>query len=199
MGNHFRRVPFERCIMRSGRRPILTTLALLMLVAPGISQAADIGWPEAVGRLAGERSRAEICVALLKGHGDKQQISRGQLAYGEAKANFDGVVAELVTALTEGESPKSLSDLKAGLERGASGLKTFCETVSDLLPSGSGRKGALTDIAKGAIEPVIKALSEAVATIYNNHRKDDALTIETIKTQLEATKWPDFAEVKAAK
>jgi len=45
---------------------------------------------------------------------------------------------------------------------------------------------------------VIKALSEAVAAIYDNHRKDDDLTIETIKTQLEATKWPDFAEVKPA-
>jgi hypothetical protein len=38
-----------------------------------------------------------------------------------------------------------------------------------------------------------------VAALYNNHRKDDALTIETIKTQLEAAKWPNFAEVKAAK
>ena len=56
----------------------------------------------------------------------------------------------------------------------------------------------LTGIVAAAVEPVIKALSEAVAAIYNNHRKDDALTIETIKTQLEATKWPDFAEVKPA-
>jgi hypothetical protein len=45
---------------------------------------------------------------------------------------------------------------------------------------------------------VIDALSEGVAAIYNNHRKDDALAIETIKTQLEAVKWPNFAEVKAA-
>jgi hypothetical protein len=28
---------------------------------------------------------------VLKGYGDEQQISRSQLAYGEAKANFDGV------------------------------------------------------------------------------------------------------------
>ena len=79
-------------------------------------------------------------------------------------------------------------------------LQKFCKTVSDLLPSTSGRnKGVLADIAKGAIQPVIDALSEGVAALYNNHRKDDALTIETIKTQLEAAKWPNFAEVKAAK
>ena len=184
--------------MRPGFRPIWTALVLLVLIAPGIS-LADIGWPEAVGRLAGERTNAEICAALLKGYGDQQQSSRGQLAYGEAKANFDGVIAGLVAALTEGEAPRSLPSLEADLEHGAAGLAKFCQTVSDLLPSTAGRKGVLADIAKGAVEPLIKTLSEGVAALYNNHRKDDALTIETIKTQLEAAKWPNFAEVRAAK
>jgi hypothetical protein len=180
-------------------KPIWTALALLMAIAPGISRAADTGWPEAVGRLAGERSKAETCAALLKGYGDQQQSSRGQLAYGEAKANFDAVIAELIAALTEGGNPKSLPSLETDLEHGATSLGNFCKTVSDLLPSTSGRKGVLADIAKGAIQPLIDALSEGVAALYNNHRKDDALTIETIKTQLEAAKWPNFAEVKAAK
>ncbi len=185
--------------MRPALTPILTALALLISIAPGISRAAEIGWPEAVGRLAGERSKAETCAALLKGYGDKQQSSQGQLAYGEAKANFDAVIAGLTTALTEGGNPKSLPSLETDLEHGASGLGKFCMMVSDLLPSTSGRnKGILDDIVKGAVEPVIKALSEAVAALYNNHRNDDALTRETIQTQLEAAKWPNFAEVKAA-
>jgi hypothetical protein len=184
--------------MRPKLRHIWTALALLMSMAPGISRAADIGWPEAVGRLAGERSKAETCAALLKGYGDKQQSFRGQLAYGEAKADFDAVIAGLIAALTEGGNPKSLPDLETDLEHGATSLGKFCLTVSDLLPSTSGRKDVVADIAKAAVEPLIKALSEGVAALYNNHRKDDALTIETIKTQLEAAKWPNFAEVKAA-
>lgn len=184
--------------MRLGHSPNLTAFALLISIAPGISRAADIGWPEAVGRLAGERSNAETCAAMLKGYGDKRQIFQGQMAYGEAKANFDAVIAELVTALTEGGNPKSLPNLETDLEHGATSLGNFCKTVSGLVPSASGRKGALADIAKGAVEPLIKALSEGVAALYNNHRKDDALTRETIKTQLEAAKWPNFAEVKAA-
>jgi hypothetical protein len=184
--------------MRRGLRHIFTSLALLVSITPGIS-AEEIGWPEAVGRLAGERTKAEICAALLKGYGDSDQISQGQLAYGKAKANFDAVIAELVTALSEGGNPKSLPSLETDLQHGAEGLGKFCQTVSDLLPSTSGRKGVLADIAKGAVEPLIKALSEGVAALYNNHRKDDALMRETIKTQLEAAKWPNFAEVKAAK
>jgi hypothetical protein len=186
--------------MRPGFRHILTALALLMLIAPGVGRAADIGWPEAVGRLAGERTKAETCAALLKGYGDQQQIPRGQLAYGEAKASFDAVIAELITALTEGGNPKSLPSLETDLKLGASSLREFCKMATDLLPSSSAtNKGILDDIVKGAIQPVIDSLKEGVAALYNNHRKDDALTIETIKTQLEATKWPNFAEVKAAK
>jgi hypothetical protein len=184
--------------MRPGLTPIVTALALFVSIAPGISRA-DIGWPEAVGRLAGERSKAKTCAELLKGYGDQQQSSRGQLTYGEAKANFDAVINGLITALTEGGNPKSLPRLETDLENGATSLGNFCKTVSAMLPSTSGEKGVLADIAKAAVEPLIKTLSEGVAAIYNNYRKDQALTRETIKTQLEATKWPNFAEVQAAK
>lgn len=158
----------------------------------------DIGWPEAVGRLAGARSRAEICAAMLKRYGDKQQIAQGQLDYGEGKANFDAVIAGLITALTEGGKPKSLPSLETDLERGGQALQRFAKMVSDLTPSSSGRKDIIANIAKATIKPVIDALSAAISALYNNHRNDDALTRETIKTQLEATKWLSFAEVKVS-
>ena len=50
-------------------------------------------------------------------------------------------------------------------------------------------------MVKAAVEPVINALSEGVAALYNNHRKDDTLTRQTIQTQFEAAKWPDFGKV----
>jgi hypothetical protein len=115
-----------------------------------------VGWPEAVGRLAGERSKAETCAGLFK-------------------------------------------VLETDLEHGAEGLGKFCKMVNDLLPSTSEQKRVVADIVKGAIQPVIDALSDGVAAIYNNSGKEAALTRETIKTQLEATKWPNFSEVKAAK
>src|SRR5208337_3230457 len=129
--------------MKSGRKSILTTLALFILIVPGISDAADLGWPEAVGRLAGERSKAETCAGALKGYGNKQQISQGQLAYGEAKANFDEVIAGLITALTEGRDPRSLPSLEIDLEHGASELGTFCNMARDVLPNAAGRKGVV--------------------------------------------------------
>jgi hypothetical protein len=173
-------------------------LVLLVWAAPALGQATGIGWPEAVSRLAEERSKAELCVASLKRYGNQEQISHGRLTYGSAKANFDGVIAGLVTALGEGGNPESLPSLDAKLADGATGLGQFCKSVSDLVPNASGQKGVLDAMVKAAVEPVVNALSEGVAALYNNHRKDDALTRQTIQTQLEAAKWPDFGKVEAA-
>ena len=122
----------EMCVVRP--RQIWFALAVLASLVPGISRGADIGWPEAVGRLAGERSKAETCAGLLKGHGDKQQIAQGQMVYGDAKANFDVVIAGLVTALTEGGNPKSLPSLET---------HDLLQSVSDLLPNDSDVKASL--------------------------------------------------------
>jgi hypothetical protein len=190
-GNHWRG-------MKRGIRYIWTALVLALLLAErAISQTADIGWPEAVSRLAGERSRAEICVALLKGHGNEAQIAHGRLAYGNAKADFDSVIAGLETALAQSATPISFSNLNAALERGASGRGELCKSVADLLPNTSGQKSILADIVKSAIVPPIKALSDAVSAIYNNYRQDNVLTRKSIQTQLEAARWPDFAKVEA--
>ena len=123
----------------------------------------------------------------------------GSIGLRRGEGEFRWIIAGLVSALTEGEAPQSLPSLETEPEHGATSLENFCKMVSDLLPSTSGHKGVLADIAKAAIQPATDALSEGVAALYNNHRKDNALTIETIKTQLEAAKWPNFAEVKAAK
>jgi hypothetical protein len=177
---------------------ILVLLALLVLTGSAISQPATITWPEAVAQLAGERAKAETCVALVKKYGDEAQIARAQLTYTTAKADADAVIAGLITALSTGQTPASLSSLQTKLSSGVSGLVAFCDTVSNLLPNTAGQKNVILDIAKVSIEPLLKMLSDGVSALYNNHRTDDALTRRTIQTQLEAARWPAFFEVKAA-
>jgi hypothetical protein len=126
--------------------------------------------------------------------GNTDQVSRGRTTYGAAKANFDAVIAGLIIALSEGGNPGSLPSLEAELERGAAGLGAFCKTIDDLLPATTGQKSWLGDAVKEAVGQLINPLSEAVSTIYTNFRNDNRLTI---KTRLEAAKWPEFDEVKA--
>jgi hypothetical protein len=88
--------------------------------------------------------------------------------------------------------------VQAKLSSSVTGLGEFCGTVANLLPNTVGRKNVATDIAKVAIGPLLKMLSDGVSALYNNHRVDEALTRGTIKTQLEAAKWPAFSEVQPA-
>jgi len=160
---------------------------------------ATMSWPEAVSQVAGQRAKAETCVALIKKYGNEAQIARGQLTYADAKADFDAVIAGLITALSAGQTPASLPSLQAKLSSGVSGLLEFSQIVSNLLPKTTGTKGVMDELAKLVpIEPLLKMLSEGVSALYSNYRNDDALTRRTIQTQLEAARWPAFSEVKAA-
>ena len=176
----------------------LALLALLVTTGSATSQPATISWPDAVSKISGERAKAETCVALMKKYGDGAQIARGQLTYANAKADSDALIAGLITALSAGQTPESLSSLQAKLSSGISGLAEFCGSVADLLPSTVGQKGVIEDIAKASILPLLKMVSEGVSALYSNHRNDGALTRRTIQTQLEAARWPAFSEVKAA-
>ena len=170
--------------MKSNRPAVF--LALFVLTSSAIGQPATISWPEAVAQLTGERAKAETCVALIKKYGDDAQIAR------------NAVIAGLITALSTGQAPVSLSSLQTKLNSGVSGLVEFCRTVSNLLPNTAGQKDVVTDIAKVTIGPLLAMLSDGVSALYNNHRADDWLTRRTIQTQLEAARWPTFSEVKAA-
>jgi hypothetical protein len=173
--------------------------ALLMLTAAALGQPSSISWPEAIAQLAGERTKAETCVALMKRYGDNEKIAHAQLIYANAKADSDAVIAGLITALSARQAPESLSSLQAKLGSGVSGLLEFCGRVSDLLPKTRGQMDIALDLAKLLpLETLLKMLSDGVAALYNNHRSDDALTRRTIQTQLEAAKWPAFFEIKAA-
>jgi len=106
-------------IIRPGLSPAL--LALLVLTGSAIAQPVTITWP-AVAQLAGERAKAETCVALMKKYGDEAQIARAQLTYTSAKADSGAVVAGLIAALSAGQAPASLACLQTKLSSGVSGL-----------------------------------------------------------------------------
>jgi hypothetical protein len=83
------------------RRALWLTALIVGCSAAWAAAAQDIGWQEAVARLKEERTLAETCVALLKkhGHGNVGAIERGQLAYADAKAEYDAIIAGLDVAL----------------------------------------------------------------------------------------------------
>jgi hypothetical protein len=166
--------------------------ALLAAVVAGTPlHAQDINWQEAVARLARERTHAETCASVLKKYGDPAAKDHGSVDYGEAKAEYDGIIAGLSVALARKEQPASLSDLQGRLHRGFEKREAFCQSALSLIPEGKGEKGSIEGIVSGTIGPLI----QAVQAIYFRAKDDDLLTRKTIQTQLEATSWPAFASI----
>jgi hypothetical protein len=118
-------------------------LRFLVAVTAGTPlHAQDINWQEAVARLARERTHAETCASVLKKYGDPAAKDHGSVEYGEAKAEYDGIIAGLGVALARKEQPASLSDLQSRLQRGFEKREAFCQSARLCRPKARAR-GAL--------------------------------------------------------
>ena len=197
--------PNSACLLHRRRSRPLSFVGLVLFFAMGSAPvfaqdaaAKEMTWPEATAQLANLRTTAETCVSLLKRYGNAAKKAQGRLDYADAKGNVDAIIAGLTTALATDDSPSSLLSLQDRLTKSSSSLKNFCGAASSVLPSSTGHKGLIDEIAKSAIEPLVKAVSDGVAALYNNHRADSALTRRTIQTQLEAAKWLDFDKIPSA-
>jgi hypothetical protein len=75
------------------------------------------------------------------------------------------------------------------------GLKQICDAaVKTVTPN---TKGVWEEIAKGAVEPLFKTISDGVGALWTRHAEKDKLEVETKRTQLEAAKWPRFSDIAA--
>jgi hypothetical protein len=173
-------------------RPGVFVLVALLLV-PAVVRAHPMRWPEAVAALAAERTRAETCVRLLKRHAgdDAAALSRGELAYAEAKADVDAVIAGLTVVLAQGGTPAALADLEARLTRGVQAREAFCTQVTALVPPDPDTRNLLVQLVGAFLPPLL----EAARTLYTGKTEQDRLLRQTILTQLEATTWPRFADI----
>jgi hypothetical protein len=185
-----------RSLMHGGRivrrRPGVCVLVALLLV-PAMVRAQAMRWQDAVAALAAERTRAETCVRLLKRHAgsDAGALSRGELAYAEAKADVDAVIAGLTVVLAQGDPPPDLADLETRLTRGVEAREVFCKQVTALVPDDPGTRNLLIPLLGAVLPPLV----EAARTLYTGRTEQDRLLRQTIQTQLEATKWSAFADI----
>jgi hypothetical protein len=154
------------------------------------SATAEVDWQEAVTRLNGERSKIISCAALLKAHGNAAQQQAGAEAYRKAKAEIDRVFDGLTAALAGEKGPPDADALEPRLQASIRQRMAFCKTVESLVPSTSGEKQIFQDVYADTLKPTI----DGVRSLFGR-QKGAADERRTIKTQLEAAKWPDYSRV----
>jgi hypothetical protein len=164
------------------------------LLLPAILCAAQptLGWPEVIARLTQEREQAVTCVGLLKSSGDDAANSV-KAPYGLARAEMAGVIDGLTIVLVDGGKPESLPRIRDSLEGSGKSLQDICDAaVKTVAPN---TKGVWEEVAKGAVEPLIKAISDGIGSVWKSSVDKDKLAIDTKKTKLEAAKWPEFGDI----
>ena len=178
------------------KRIVLIVSASIWIIPATLSTAqATLGWPEVIALLTKARTQTTTCVAVLKSSGDKAALPSARLTYGMAEGEMDGVIAGLTTALVEGGDPDSLPTVRTSLETSGKGLKEICDAaVKTITPN---TKGVWEEVAKGAVEPLFKTISDSVGALWTRHVEKDKLELETKKSQLEAAKWPKFGDIAA--
>jgi hypothetical protein len=174
------------------------TFLLFAPVAAYAAQTASIGWPEMTDSLTQLRSRAQSCVEVLKSGSDKAAILASRITYGDAKAAADGVIAGLTTTLVQGGAPGTLPQVQTNVAKAGAGLKEVCEAAVKTASAAAGTKGVIDTILAAPLEPILMAISSGVAALWTRRVEQDKLELETIKTQLEAAKWPNFGDVAPA-
>jgi hypothetical protein len=169
-------------------------MIVVLLLVPAVVWAQPMRWPEAVAALAAERTRAETCGRLLKRHaGDNMAaLSRGELSYAAAKADMDAVIVGFTVGLAQRGTPPDLPDVEARRTRGIQAREPFCRQVTALIPEDPGTRDLLVPLLGAVLPPLL----EAARTLYTGQTAQDRLLRQTIQTQLEATTWVDFADLK---
>lgn len=85
-----------------------------------------------------------------------------------------------------------MPDLERRLEAGLAKREAFCRRVLDLSPPAPpGQRGPLGDLVGSVAKPLV----EAAVAIWTRAADEDRLRRDTIRAQLEATRWPAYADV----
>jgi hypothetical protein len=174
---------------------MLRGLAMALVALPlAAASAQPPGWQEAVAELRAERERAVTCAARARTL-DAATADGLAFRYGLAKAEVDAVIAGLDVTLARRRAPADLPSLQARMEQGAALRQAFCAAVLDRAPLTPGERSVLPNL----LDAFAKPLADGVAGLWGWWREDDALRRDTIRAQLEATRWPDFSAVSPSR
>jgi hypothetical protein len=175
--------------------------ALLVAVAPAVAQ--DFAWPQAVERLAREKTLAEACASILKTFADGAPMARvqGERLYARAQADMDGLVRLIIADLASERSPAERPELRHLLEAVPRQRQALCDHVAAAIgPALRARPehAGATDLLEEGRRELAGAMSDAAVGIWQAYRAADQAERATIIAQIKAARWLPYADVPAA-
>lgn len=190
------------CRIFVDRRTLLLGFALLGLrsqrgIAEEPAPTGEASLGRAIGVLTREKSAAEQYAIILAtvGKSDTALYLRGIELYADAKAEFDGMVAELKFDLTHGQNPAQSSVFINALQGAAQKRIAFTSFVShEVVERLSGTKPGLPDVMV-LIPELAKAITEFGVSIWKVFHDASKERREAILSEVDQLRWRSFADL----
>jgi hypothetical protein len=160
------------------------------------SQETGPSLPEAMRFLAHEKSAAEQYAVILStlGKNDAALYVRGIELYADAKAEFDGLIAQLRIELQRGQEPAGSVKFNQALKGAAEKRIVFTSFVSGEVDKLQGARPGLEDLIQ-VVPDLVKAITEAGLSIWKGFREARKERRDSILNELELLRWRSFAEL----
>ena len=161
------------------------------------SQEKGPSLPEAMRFLAHEKSAAQQYAVILStvAKNDAALYVRGIELYADAKAEFDGLIAELRIELQTGQEPAKSVEFNQALKGAAEKRIAFTSFVSSEVDKLPGARPGLEDLIQ-VVPDLVKAITEAGLSIWRAFREARKERRDAILNELELLQWRPFAELR---
>ena len=181
----------------TARRLILAfPLALIPVMSASAQQTEPGTLSDAIRFLGHEKSAAEqygvILITVAKDNAGL--YVRGIKLYADAKAEFDGLIAELRYDLQSGQQPAKSAKFNKALKEAAERCVAFTSFVSAEIDKLPGARPGLPDVIQ-AVPELVKALTDAGISIWNAFRQARKENRDAILSELEHLEWRPFSEL----
>jgi hypothetical protein len=160
------------------------------------SQQAGPSLPDAMRFLAHEKSAAEQYALILStvGKNDAAIYVRGIELYADAKAEFDGLIAQLRIELQTGQEPAKSVKFNQALKGATEKRIAFTSFVSSEVEKLPGARPGLEDLIQ-VVPDLVKAITDAGLSIWKAFREARKERRDAILNELELMQWRPFAEL----
>ena len=151
---------------------------------------------DAVGVLAHEKSAAEQYAVIFSAvaKDDTKQYLRGFTLYADAKAEFDGLIAELRLDLESGQDPANSAKFSEALKTAAERRVAFTSFVSEAVAKLQGARPGLPEVIE-AVPELVKVIADAGLEIWKAFREGGQQRRDSMLSELKRLEWRSFGEL----
>ena len=119
---------------------------------------------------------------------------QGIKLYADAKAEFDGLIAELRFDLQSGQEPATSAKFNEALKAAAEKRVAFTSFVSDEIAKLQGARPGLPDVIQ-VVPDLVKAITEAGLSVWKTYHQAAKERRDAILNELDQVKWQSFAQL----